>query len=176
MAKLDNLIEKRFGKLLVKERILEYNNNSTGAWWKCICDCGREKIAYGVRLRNGQCSSCGCLSKEVTGNLFRKHGLSTTKEYRMLKDARKRAKRFNLEYNIDITDIVIPENCPILNIPLVHGTKYQTDSSPSLDRIDSSKGYIKGNVRVISVRANRLKQDSTIEELKRIIQYMEGEI
>lgn len=42
------------------------------------------------------------------------------------------------------------------------------DDSYSLDRIDSSKGYIKGNVWVISLRANRIKNDSTPDELRLI--------
>jgi hypothetical protein len=37
--------------------------------------------------------------------------------------------------------------------------------SPTLDRIDNSKGYIVGNVWVISMRANRLKSDATVDEL-----------
>ena len=76
-----------------------------------------------------------------------------------------------------MNDIKIPLNCPILQIPLINSLGGKSiDNSPSLDRIDSSKGYIKGNVRIISMRANRLKQDSTIDELKKIILYMEGKI
>ncbi len=106
---------------------------------------------------------------------FKKHGKSGTIEYKLLKDARKRAKQFGREFNLDLSDIIIPKKCPILHIPIIasHGGP-PTNNSPSLDRIDSSKGYIKNNVKIISMRANRLKQDSSIEELQNIINYMKG--
>jgi hypothetical protein len=85
----------------------------------------------------------------------------------LLKSAKNRAKQRGLEFNIELEDIVIPDFCPLLEIKLVkrvagHGPK---DSSPSLDRIDSSKGYIKGNVWVISALANRIKTNATPEQI-----------
>ena len=44
--------------------------------------------------------------------------------------------------------------------------------SPSIDRIDSTKGYTKDNIQIISWRANRIKNDSTPEELMQIATYM----
>jgi len=46
------------------------------------------------------------------------------------------------------------------------------DAAPSIDRVDNSKGYVPGNVRIISWRANRLKNDATVEEMELIIKYM----
>jgi len=82
----------------------------------------------------------------------------------MLSRAKIRAKQRGLEFNIDLSDIIIPDKCPLLGIPLVHmgENKHQI---PTLDRIDSTKGYIKGNVMVISWRANLLKNDATAGEL-----------
>ncbi len=62
-------------------------------------------------------------------------------------------------------DIDIPERCPILGIPLARGTQKQNDRSPSIDRIDNTKGYVPGNVQVISLKANRMKNDATDTEL-----------
>jgi hypothetical protein len=169
-----NLEGQRFGKLLVISRA---KNVKTCSTWKCKCDCGNEKIAFTIRLRNGQCSSCGCLLREQMKTRFRKHGKSGTIEYKLLKYARKRSIEFNREFSIELSDIIIPTYCPILNIPLVSSCGGNpTNNSPSLDRIDSSKGYIKGNVKIISMRANRLKQDSSIDELRSIIRYMEEKI
>lgn len=86
-------------------------------------------------------------------------------EYHMFTRAKDRAKKSNLEFNIEIKDIVIPDLCPYLNIPLFVGRGRQTDNSPSLDRIDSTKGYIKGNIQVISNKANAMKYSATLEEL-----------
>lgn len=85
---------------------------------------------------------------------------------KMYKDAESRSKKRGLEFNIDIDDVIIPELCPLLGIPLYLDCKgVAKDNSPSLDRIDNSKGYIKGNVWVISHRANSIKRDSTCGEL-----------
>ena len=90
----------------------------------------------------------------------------------MLNNARKRASLFNLEYNLEVDDIVLPEECPILKhkfeIGKVGGSKY----SYSLDRIDPNKGYIKGNVQVISRLANAMKNNASPQELKLFAQYI----
>lgn len=84
---------------------------------------------------------------------------------RLLKNAQKRASLLNKEFNLDIEDIVIPEYCPILKVKLIPGEKDNYKFSPSLDRIDNNLGYVKGNVQVISTRANVMKNDSSFEEL-----------
>lgn len=85
----------------------------------------------------------------------------------MYRRAKARAKRRDLEFSIEPDDITIPLRCPVLNIPLGIGNENYYNS-PSLDRIDSSKGYIKGNVRVISWRANSLKKDANIDEFRHL--------
>lgn len=75
-----------------------------------------------------------------------------------------------LDFNIDMLDIVIPDMCPLLGIPLLRASVgRKVHGSPSLDRIDPSKGYIKGNVWVISTRANTLKNNATLEELATLV-------
>lgn len=94
----------------------------------------------------------------------------------LLKSARARAKQRGWECTITEQDLDIPEHCPILGIPLVIGGGKQHDNSPTVDRADTSKGYIPGNVGVISWRANRLKSDATVDELRSILAYMEAPI
>lgn len=84
----------------------------------------------------------------------------------MLMKARQRAQKYRFEFNLTLEDIIIPEICPILEVPLVIGTKGDYEYTPSLDRIDNTKGYIKGNVQVISKKANSMKNSATIDELK----------
>ena len=87
-------------------------------------------------------------------------------------NAKRRAKEKNLPFNIEKSDVIIPEYCPILNIKLKVNEGVAKDSSPTLDRIIPSKGYVKGNIQVISYRANTIKNDATIEELEKIINYL----
>jgi hypothetical protein len=89
--------------------------------------------------------------------------------------AKQRAAKYGYDFNLEVSDIVIPKICPVLEVPIEIGTKDSYEYSPSLDRIDNSKGYIKGNVWVISKKANSMKNSATPEELskfcKNIIRY-----
>jgi|HubBroStandDraft_3_1064219.scaffolds.fasta_scaffold172727_2 hypothetical protein len=87
--------------------------------------------------------------------------------------ARKRAKRRKTKFNISEKDIHIPTRCPVLGIPLFIGNRQLKDNSPTIDEIIPGKGYVKGNVAVISWRANRLKSDATLKEIRRVHRYME---
>lgn len=79
--------------------------------------------------------------------------------------AKNRAAKKGLDFDIDLEDIVIPEICPLLEVPIVLGREDDYEYSPSLDRIDNSKGYIKGNIWVISKKANSMKNSASYEEL-----------
>jgi len=76
--------------------------------------------------------------------------------------ARQRSK----DFSISLDDILLPDYCPVLGIQLDYGWPV-TDLAavPSIDRIDNAKGYVRGNVLVISNRANKLKNDATRAEL-----------
>lgn len=79
------------------------------------------------------------------------------------------AKRSTLDFDIDKSDCIVPTHCPILGIPLYPSRVQSSDNSPELDRIDNTKGYVKGNVWVISRRANRIKNDATLDELRLLV-------
>lgn len=97
-------------------------------------------------------------------------------ERALLRSAKIRAKNKNLEFSIDEGDIIIPEKCPYLGMDLSMDRTTNKNIRPSLDRIDPSKGYIKGNIQVISWRANMLKNNSSAEELLLLALKMLGEI
>jgi hypothetical protein len=87
-------------------------------------------------------------------------------EKAMLQRVRARARRKGYEFNLELSDILIPKVCPIIAIDInKEVTGAPRDDSPSLDRIDNTKGYVKGNVMVISHKANGMKHNATPEEL-----------
>jgi hypothetical protein len=79
--------------------------------------------------------------------------------------AKKRAADRGLRFDLAATEIIIPPTCPALGIPLRVG-KRRSPNSPSLDRIEPWRGYVSGNVRVISDRANRLKGARDLQQLR----------
>jgi hypothetical protein len=85
---------------------------------------------------------------------------------RLVYSARQRAKKSSIKFSIRELDFEIPKVCPLRRVPFKVGTGQHTDDSPTLDRKDPRLGYIKGNVWVISHKANRLKGDSTPDDLR----------
>lgn len=83
--------------------------------------------------------------------------------------AKQRAKRKGLKFTIKVEDIVIPNKCPLLGIYLRVESGVHSYHSPTIDRKDSTKGYTKENIWIISYRANHLKNDGTFEELATLV-------
>lgn len=93
-------------------------------------------------------------------------------EHRLLQHAKLRAKKFGLPFNLTLADISVPNRCPALGIPLaVNSGCGPGDNSPTVDRIIPAKGYVRGNVIVVSFLANRIKSNSTIEQLSRVAEF-----
>jgi hypothetical protein len=92
----------------------------------------------------------------------------TYPEKRIVTRVKSRAKKLNIDFNLGVEDIKIPTQCPILNIPIykIAGVKRgPKDNSPSVDRFDNTKGYVKGNVHIISNKANVMKNSASPKEL-----------
>ncbi len=92
----------------------------------------------------------------------------------LLNGARCRARAKGIPFNITSADITVPDLCPALGIPLGVTPGKLTDSTPTLDRIYNFLGYVRGNVVVVSWRANRLKNNADIHELRALADFYEG--
>lgn len=108
----------------------------------------------------------------------RKHRHTSEKSLKLylIRAAKQRAKEKNLEFNITEEDISLPDKCPLLEIPMDSFDYKARWNSYSIDRIDSSKGYIKGNVWVVSKRANTIKNNATLEELELLVDNLRNKI
>lgn len=148
------------GRDLPYYRFIIAKKSKTGRMWCCM-DC----------LQNRPNKSLNNFRKDYDED-FRNSIYKEKREERlkhfihyMFTAAKQRAEKKGLEFNIAEEDINIPEKCPILDVPFQFGTKESYDYSPSLDRIDTTKGYVKGNVWVISKKANTMKSNATWDEL-----------
>lgn len=128
------------------------------------------------------CTQCGTNSRNRKHRqenpdyyLERRKAENRNLEKRIFTRIKSRAKGKNIPFDLDEGDIVVPELCPILGIKIEpgYGTGTNYQNSPSVDRIDPNKGYTKGNIRVISMRANLLKSNGTLEEFLLIVKDFE---
>lgn len=141
-----------------------------------LCDyCGKPYVYKGGKTHYNRSANHYCSLKCLTESNRQYEELhnKSNKRYKILCSIKKRAKQKGIEFNLTLDDIPqIPDICPVLGIPIISndGVPAPTDNSPSVDRIDSTKGYVKGNIRIISNRANRIKADSTVDELRKVLE------
>lgn len=87
---------------------------------------------------------------------------------RLAEAAKTRAKRYNVPFSITADDFDIPELCPVLGVKLERAKVKMTRNSVSLDRIIPELGYVPGNIIVVCMRANSIKQDASPDEIIRV--------
>lgn len=160
-----NLVGKRFGKLIVIKEIPKKERSYKARWWLCKCDCGNFKETITASLVKGSVFTCGCSRfgenskqwsgyKNISGSFWsslvcsakeRKLDLKVTKEY-----LQKLLESQNFK-------------CALSGVPIGIHT-FKKENSASLDRIDSSKGYVEGNVQWVHKYLNSMKWDLSMEE------------
>lgn len=134
---------------------------------------------------------------EETGKIFRGYAWQSNQWYEacydtsstfevhlkmMYTNALQRAIKEQCPFDIDIPFLrsIATNTCPVFGIVLSwgmlgQGYKKNIDSAPSLDKIKPEYGYVKGNVRIISLLANRIKQDVGYEELYKLADWLHEE-
>jgi hypothetical protein len=240
MRKFKFNIGDKINMLTLLERIIVKKNNHRLTYYRCLCDCGKEKniLSSNISKSKRQTKSCGCyiknklnelnkerskkchekITKEKLNNEYIKNKNTiekiaqifqcseyTIKKYlreynipiRNYKDRRKinkiknnglwkgyeeitgsyfktiknRAKLKNQEFSITIKEIwelylKQDKKCALSGIPIyfqkIAGDKYRQEQTASLDRIDSSKGYIQGNIQWVHKDINKMK--NTLDE------------
>lgn len=116
---------------------------------------------HGKPTKREFCRACNAAYMRVYKRRVRRQA----PDLAILERAKDRAQRLGIKFALTRSHIRVPIACPVLGIPLVIG-KPRSRNSPSLDRIDPLKGYVAGNVRVISDHANRIKSNLTFPELQ----------
>ena len=159
MGKKLNLVDQRFGKILITKEAGKLNNKTY--YWVGVCDCGNEVIVRGADLRIGNTKSCGCLQKTrvIETNKKRlginspvyKHGQANTAAYKTNKVQKRNAIKRN-----QTPELTKLEQSRLNFIYEVAGTmvKYEVDHIQPL-----SKGGLHhpDNLQILEVSLNRSK-------------------
>lgn len=141
----------------------------------------KEKITYGKQYYQNNKQTIKERSQKryeaKRDEILKQHSENHKKrsiESLLLERAQSRSRKNNWEFNITEEDIIVPKYCPILGYELHRNIGKSTGSycSPSIDRIDPSKGYIKGNIQIISNKANSMKSNATKEELIKLAEWV----
>ena len=166
--------------------------------WKIVCKClicNKEdvvkkfgewnKYVKAIKKNPNTYINCGCSHPAFKKGYQSKLKPNQFKRlYKHLKGVESRAKENNIPYNLDIEYFIdkdtkpdkektgYPDYCPILGIRLDH--ELGADHRPSFDKVIPEHGYLKGNVQIISYKANRLKSNMHLNDFKKFVEYIES--
>jgi hypothetical protein len=163
---------------------------------KCCNRC-REYLPFSLFSKNSankdklssHCKQCDQISQEKKRRKSPEKQLEFSRKYQrerrndfnyrlkmLINASKQRAVKKQIEHCITVEDLkeIYPKDgcCPVFGFKLKFGNAGFREHSPSIDRIDSSKGYTKDNIQILSWRANRLKTDATVEELEMLLSYL----
>ncbi len=136
--------------------------------------CGTYKPYEQYHLHSNCANGYNTVCKQCRKVTSKKNYKALSLEQNIFNRAKSRAAKRNIEFNLELSDIVVPDMCPVLNIPITKGKIGGSDNSPSIDRTDSNKGYVKGNITIMSNRANVLKNNATYKELVKVAEYVKA--
>ena len=172
---MKNIKDQKFGKLLV----VELHNQSLAKRpinrWKCICDCGQVTLVQQNHLIRGTTKSCGCLHKRIgkESPFYKGYEEISLDFFNHIKACEKPQKyRQKRDFTVTIEylwNLYIKQNkkCAISGVEIKFTERLGSRGrrcSASLDRIDSTKGYIEGNVQWVHKIVNIMKNKTDMNE------------
>lgn len=169
LAKVNDLSTQPISNKDKKDWTEVYNDSSqTGS---SLLDARARNLPYyqrdcptcGPTVYSTSDQSCRICSRE-RGKRRNKHDPAFNRPRTILSSIRKRAKDKGIPYNLTLSYLrsIIPTHCPVLGIELSYDDNFET--SPSVDRLDPTAGYVIGNVNVISNKANMVKNCGSLED------------
>jgi hypothetical protein len=182
-----NLTGLRFGRLMVKSRDIKKSRaaKKKDVQWICQCDCGNIKTVLSSALRTKETVSCGCYQREVNYSQKKHFGFGHIPdaywgEVKRGALSRKLPLEITPEY-VDALFLKQDKKCALTGEPIYFATynsacKTMTKGTASLDRIDSTKGYIDSNVQWLHTDVNRMKlhfsQEHFVDVCRRVINHL----
>jgi hypothetical protein len=142
-----------FGKLKVAS-FCEISDDRQQALWNCVCKCGGSKVIRGSRLTSGEVIDCGCRHRVRVGDISGRHFANIKSHARW--------RKLDFKINIkDVWELYLQQNkkCALSGVHITFDTTNEPNTTASLDRIDSSKGYILSNVQWVHKDINQMKSN-----------------
>lgn len=163
-----NLSGQKFGKLLV---ICYEGHDGIRPLWLCKCDCGNTRHVLTSRLTGGFIKSCGCdnFPKREISKCFKGCGEISKCNFNKILEIVKR-KKYEFDLTIEfLWELFLKQNrkCALSGIEIKFGSKkelWRLEQTASLDRKDSTKGYVKDNVQWVHKHINKMKQHFSQED------------
>jgi len=156
----------KFNKLTIVNPFYGQNKHSNNLC-ECICDCGKTTILSAHQITSGKTKSCGCLKTRRRAGRFSGCGeIYGEFWYHIQYNAKRRKIKFDISIE-DAWSLFLKQNrkCAISGLPLTfHSASKVWDGNASLDRIDSTKGYVSGNIQWLHKDINWMKQDYSQRE------------
>lgn len=182
------------GRSFGRWKVLQKAPRTYASMWMCRCACGVEKAVSAPNLTSGRSTSCGCYRDENRPLLSKHRDFSGAKNPRAKAAIQKYGEQYvpsndvwykrasGIWYTakskgvpVEFTGVqelasyaksIAGETCPVFGVPFVARGAGFSKWSPSIDKIDPAKGYVRGNIQIISMLANCMKRDATAEELR----------
>jgi len=181
--------------------VLDFVGGKPQSKWNCLCECGVQRHVAGANLRSGHSTSCGVCTRSLyakqnatvrdnrgdknanTRRSKAQYGAayipSSSLWYRrasgVFYSARKHGIPLGFASVMELATYVqsiAPASCPVFGVPFAdRGTGFNP-WSPSIDKIDPTKGYVPGNIQVLSFLANCMKRDATPDQLKQFAHWV----